>query len=245
LEAHARIDRYLGGHSAPDPAHGAPRYPEASLASARRRAYLEWSDDQIVGVGGDASALSLNGGRHFADFRDFPLLTADKQYVIRDAICSGLSRLEALPEIALRQEGVVPIRVVPRTPTETAFWVGKPLARFTLEAEQFVAAPGLETLHRYLTLSYRAVDGRTEQLTVSLELFALLMDLAEGVQILDAFSDDVFANLGVFTQRLAQEDERSLHAWNPAADNRVLEIGIQHSEAVQTIVLSPASGATA
>jgi hypothetical protein len=245
LEAHARIDRYLGGHSAPDPAHGAPRYPEASLASARRRAYLEWSDDQIAGVGGDASALGLNGGQHFSDFRNFPLLTADKQRVIRDAICRGLSRLEALPEIALRQEGVVPIRVVPRTPTETAFWVGKPLDRFTLEAEQFVAAPGLETLHRYLTLSYRAVDGRTEQLTVSLELFALLMDLAEGVQILDAFSDDVFANLGVFTQRLAQEDERSLHAWNPAADNRVLEIGIQHSEAVQTIVLSPASGATA
>ena len=82
-----------------------------------------------------------------------------------------------------------------------------------------VAAPGLETLHRYLTLSYRAVDGRTERLTVSLELFALLMDLAEGAQILDAFSDDVFANLGVFTQRLAQENERSLHAWNPAADD--------------------------
>ena len=242
LEAHARIDRYLRGHSAPDPAHGAPRYPEASLASARRRAYFEWSDDQIVWVGGDAFALCLNGGRHFFDFRDFPLLTANKQRAIRDAICRGLSRLEALPEIALRQEGMVPIRVVPRTPTETAFWVGKPLDRFTLEAEQFVAALGLETLHRYLTLSYRTVDGRTERLTISLELFSLLMDLAEGVQILDAFSDDVFANLGVFTQRLAQEDERSLHAWNPAAENHVYNIGIQHRAAAQTIVLGPAPG---
>lgn len=245
LEAHARVDRYLRGHAAPDPAHGAPRYPEASLASARRRAYLEWSDDQVTRVGGDASALCLNGGRHFSDFRDFPLLTAVKQCAIRNAICRGLSRLEALPEIALRQEGVVPIRVVPRTPTETAFWVGKPLDRFTLEAEQFVAAAGLETLHRYLTLSYRAVDGRTERLIVSLELFALLMDLAEGVQILDAFSDDVFANLGVFTQRLAQEDERSLHAWNPAADNHVYHIGIEDRAAVQTIVLSPAPGEAA
>ena len=136
----------------------------------------------------------------------------------------------------------MPVRVVPRTPTETAFWVGKPLDRFTLEAEQFIAAPGVETLHRCLTLSYRAVDGHTEPLTVSLELFALLMDLAEGVQIVDAFSDDVFANLGVFTQRLAQEDERSLQAWNPAADDQVYDIGIQRRAAAQTIVMSPASG---
>lgn len=100
----------------------------------------------------------------------------------------------------------------------------------------------LRLLHRCLTLSYRAVDGHTEPLTVSLELFALLMDLAEGVQIVDAFSDDVFANLGVFTQRLAQEDERSLQAWNPAADDQVYDIGIQRRAAAQTIVMSPASG---
>ena len=242
LEAHARIDRYLRSRAAPDPAHGAPRYPDASLASARRRAFLEWSDDQITKVGGDKSALGLNGGRHFSDFRDFPLLAADKQRQIRDALCRGLSRLEALPEIALRHGGEIPIRVVPRTPTETAFWVGKPLERFTLEAEQFVAAPGFETLHRYLTLSYQAIDGRSEPLTVSLELFTLLMDLAEGVQILDAFSDDVFANLGVFTQRLAQEDERALHVWSPATDNRVYDVGIERRAASQTIVLTAAPG---
>src|SRR5690606_13574733 len=43
LEAHARIDRYLVSRAAPDPAHGAPRYPNAGLASARRRAYLAWT----------------------------------------------------------------------------------------------------------------------------------------------------------------------------------------------------------
>ena len=64
-------------------------------------------------------------------------------------------------------------------------------------------------------------------LIISLELFALLTDLAEGVQILDAFSDDVFANLGVFTQRLAQEDERSLHAWNPADEAHVFDIQVE------------------
>jgi hypothetical protein len=63
------------------------------------------------------------------------------------------------------------------------------------------------------------------------------MDLAEGVQILDAFSDDVFANLGVFTQRLAQEDERSLRAWNPADESKVYDVAIKDIEGCQTMVL--------
>lgn len=133
----------------------------------------------------------------------------------------------------------MPLRIVPRTPTETAFWVGKPLDRFTLEPERFAVTPGLATLHRYLTLNYRTADERFEQLTISLELFALLMDLAGGVQILDAFSDDIFANLGVFTQRLAQEDERSLFVWNPADEDRVYCIGVEQNKARQTIVLRP------
>ena len=40
--------------------------------------------------------------------------------------------------------------------------------------------------------------GSPEELVVSLELYTLLMELADGAQILDAFSDDVFANLSVF-----------------------------------------------
>jgi hypothetical protein len=163
-----------------------------------------------------------------------------EQRHICDALCHGLSRLEALPEIALSQKGVMPLRIVPRTPTESAFWVSKPLDRFALEAERFVASPGLETLHRYLTLTYRTADQRVEELMISLELFALLSDLAEGVQILDAFSDDIFANLGVFTQRLAQEDERSLRAWNPADEARIYDIGIEQREAAQAIVLQDA-----
>jgi hypothetical protein len=135
LEAHARIDRYLISGVAPDPAHGAPRYPEASLPSARRRAYFAWTDDQIAKVGGDASALGLNGGRHFAQFRDFPLLPPDRQRAIRDGVCRGLWRLEELPDIAHWHESEIPIRIVPRTLTETKFWVGKPLDRFALEAE--------------------------------------------------------------------------------------------------------------
>ena len=142
-----------------------------------------------------------------------------------------------LPEVAFRVRDVVPVRTVPRTPTETVFWVAKPLERFSLEPERFDATQGLETLHRYLALIYKPLAGPTERLTISLELYALLMDLADGVQILDAFSDDVFANLGVFTQRVVQEDERTLRGWNPAEEDRVFEIVIDQRNTGQTIIL--------
>jgi serine/threonine protein kinase len=244
LEAQARVDRYLGGRGAPDPAHGAVRHRDNEgaplpLRSARRRAWFEWSDHQIEAVGGEPGALMLKDGRCFDQFRRFPLLAPDEQLKIKRELCDGLSRLEVLPDVAFSQRDIVPIRIVPRTPTETAFWVNKSLANFGLEAEQFNAPEGLETLHRHLTLTYRSdKHQRTERLTVSLELYALLINLANGVQILDAFSDDVFANLGVFTQRLAQEDERALRAWNPADEDRMYDIGIERREAGQTIVLT-------
>src|SRR5207248_1949793 len=65
LEANPRIDRYLLGHGAPDPEHGAPRYPELTRKSARRRAYLEWTAAQIEAVGGAPDALHLAGAHHF------------------------------------------------------------------------------------------------------------------------------------------------------------------------------------
>ena len=109
----------------------------------------------------------------------------------------------------------------------------------TSKTEQF-QPQGVETLHRYLTLSYRPKQGPVERLMIPLELYALLMDLADGVQILDAFSDDdVFANLGVFTQRLAQEDERSLRACNPADEDAVYASEVEDHEGRQTIILRP------
>jgi hypothetical protein len=237
LEANPRIDRYLLGRGAPDPEHGAPRYPELTLKSARRRAYLEWTAAQIQAVGGAPDSLGLAGAHHFRRFRDLPALPGPEQAQVCRDLCTGLSRLEDLPAAALRRPGVVPIRIVPRTPTETAFWVERPFERFGLAPERFAAAPGLDTLHRHLVLSYRTVAGREESLIVPFELFALLMDLRDGVQLVDALSDDVFANLGVFTQRLAQEDERRLLGWNPVTADIVYELGIQTSASGQLIKL--------
>ena len=245
LESHARVDRYLSSRGVPDPAHGPPRYLDnlgrpIPLRSARRRAYFDWTEEQIVSVAGDLRALDLKDGHHYARFRNFPLLAkGDREHIKRD-LCEGLSRLEALPDVAFR-DGVVPIRIVPRTPTETAFWVEKRLERFDLDSERFEMSADIETLHRYLSLSYRPSSGPTELLTISLELYALLVDLAHGVQILDAFSDDVFANLSVFTQRLAQEDERSLRAWNPADEATVYSIGVDMRAAGQFIAFAAES----
>ena len=192
-------------------------------------------------MGGSPQALGLARGRQFRKFRDFPLLPTDEQMQVCRSLCGGISRLEELPPFALRRPGVVPIRIVPRTPTETAFWVEKPFERFHLAAEHFIIHAGLETLHRHLRLTYATDDGRTESLIVPLELFALLMDLSEGVQLVDTFSDDVFANLAVFTQRLAQEDERRLMAWNPMEEDKLYELSVQSSSAGQVIQLTVAN----
>ena len=242
LEGHARVDRYLVGKGAPDPAHGARRFRDAvgrplPLRDSRRRAYLNWSSDQTEAVGGDDHALTLRDGRRASEFRAFPLLSDDEQLRIKQRLCRGLSRLEALPDLAYRNPERVPIRVVPRTPTETAFWIEKLASRFSLSAERFQSVAGLETLHRFLVLRYEPDHGGNEELIVPLELYSLLMDLADGVQILDAFSDDVFANLGVFTSRLAQEDERSLNAWNPVESDVVRQLGVVDVRGRQTITL--------
>lgn len=243
LNVNARIDRYLVARGAPDPAHGAPRFRDVigqplHLRQARRRAFFAWTPHQVEAIGGSEFALSLRDGRHSTEFRSFPLLTPQEQDGLKARLCAGLSRLEALPEPAYRNAEIVPIRIVPRTPTETAFWVEKPLARFSLAAERFQSVEGLETLHRYLVLSYDMLNGAPEELIVSLELYTLLMELADGVQILDAFSDDIFANLSVFTRRLAQEDERALRAWNPAAGHTVHRLGVEDNGGRQIIVLT-------
>src|SRR5260370_39709031 len=105
----------------------------------------------------------------------------------------------------MRSDGL-PLRVTPRTPPDSAFWVIKPWAPFTLTAPLPPTTHGLEMLHTPLVLTYRYLDGSKEQLPIGLELFHLLLELKDGMQLSGIGQEGVFAHLEIFVQRLAQED---------------------------------------
>jgi len=67
-------------------------------------------------------------------------------------------------------------------------------------------------------------------------LFHTLLCLAGGEQLSALRSDDLFANLQIFTQRVAQEDEAHLLAWHPKADDSAFRIGIRRREGRQVLV---------
>ena len=154
-------------------------------------------------------------------------------------LCKGIARLGDLPHLALERADIVPLRIVPRTPTETAFWSEKPLSRFEFVSESG-SAPGdggdsrskdtSERLPREAYLIYRYEDGRKERLRLSAGLFHRLLRLGDGYQLADVSTDDTFANLSVFLRRLVQEDDRELMAWNPIRDDRVYRLSAQVAE---------------
>jgi hypothetical protein len=225
LEAHPQIDRHLTSVPASDSAKTAPRYPQLAVQSARRRAFFEWTPEEIEQVAGGPEALDLARGRHLRLFRNLPLVDESELADICERLCNGISRLEDLPPQALDRAGVVPLRVTPRTPTETAFWVEKPLSSFRLEVELPPQAEGVERLHRQAFLVYRYHNSRDEErLRLGAELFHLLLELADGYQLGDVSTDDTFAHLSIFVQRLVREDERELLAWNPMQDHAIYHL---------------------
>jgi len=244
LEAHPQIDRYLVGTPAAGSAKTAPQYPLLTLESARRRAFFEWTPQDIEQVAGDRDALDLARGQHLRLFRDLPLADARELTEVCERLCKGVSRLEDLPPQALDRPGVVPLRVTPRTPTETAFWVEKPLGAFRLEASLPPDVEGAERLHRDAFLIYRYRVGRDEErLRLGAELFHLLLELADGYQLGDVSTDDTFAHLSIFVQRLVREDERELLAWNPIQDEAIHRISAAmretESRAQQRMTITP------
>jgi hypothetical protein len=223
LEAHPQIDRHLLGEPAFNERRSAPRYG-APLNSARRRAYFEWTADQVFEIARDKSALGLARGRHLELFKRIPLMSTAEQNELCAKLCQGISRLEDLPPLALSRANVVPLRIMPRTPTETAFWVEKPLDRFRIEADLPTVVEGFDVLHRQVHLIYKYKSDREELLRMGADLFHLLLELGEGYQLGDTASDDTFAHLSIFVQRLAQEDERHLLAWNPMQDESLFSV---------------------
>jgi hypothetical protein len=243
LEAHPQIDRHLQSKPAADRTKAAPHYPDLPLDSARRRAFFEWTRADLEEVAGDPEALGLAHGQHLRTFRDLPLRTEEERAKICEKLCMGISRLEDLPPQALDRPRVVPLRVTPRTPTETAFWVEKALDAFRLEVDLGPEVEGIERLHRQVFLVYRFRNGAEERLRLGADLFHLLLELADGYQLGDVSTDDTFANLSIFVQRLVREDERVLLAWNPMQDETVLRVEAVLLETAdgpqQRLVLSP------
>ncbi|MGH7134519.1 MAG: protein kinase domain-containing protein, partial [Pirellulales bacterium] len=248
LESHPQIDRYLLSSPAGDSLHTAPHYDGLTLESARRRAFFEWTEQDLTQVAYDAEALDLARGRHLKLFRELPLKNA--AFALADItrrLCAGISRLEDLPPLALDRSGVVPLRITQRTPTETAFWVEKPLDRFYTVADLPSESGGIERLHRQAFLVYGYRDGNEERLRLGAELFHLLLELGDGFQLGDVSTDDTFAHLSIFVQRLIREDERELFAWNPMRDDLIYQVAAvlkpsQDDRPIQTIEIIVAGG---
>ena len=227
LDAHPRIDRHLVRPTRAGARQGVPGYPELSLPSARRRAYFEWLEQDIESLSGDPNALELAHGRHLRRFRRLPIDDGEREAACR-ALCAGIARLASLPPNAYGRLGVVPLRITPRTPTETAFWIEKPADRFHLVADLPPAPAGVDRLHRQATLVYRYADGGGEErLRLGADLFHLLLELSEGYQLGDASTDDTFAHLSIFVQRLEREDDRRLLAWSPMREDAIHEIAAE------------------
>lgn len=206
-----------------------------SLASARRRAYFEWGEVDFAQLQLPADSLPLHGAQHLDQFRSVPLMSVPEQQALCHELCQGIARLEELPELVHSRSNGLPLRLTPRTPTDSAFWVLKPWAQFTLTAPLPPATQGLELLHTHLMLTYRYVGGGEEQLPIGLELFHLLLELKDGMQLSGIGQEGVFAHLEIFVQRLAQENSRELWAWHPEADEAVRRIRISLQGGRQTL----------
>ncbi len=246
LEAHPKIDRYLQRKPGLDDSRTAPHY-ELPLFSARRRAYFEWTKEHIKEVAHDEEALGLSRGRHMMLFRLLGMENEEmneyKRKEVCKNLCRGISRLEDLPPQALDRPNIVPLRITPRTPTETAFWVEKSLSNFRIHVDLPSAVEGLDRLHRQVFLIYQYRDGGDERLRLGAELFHLLLELSEGYQLGDISNDDSFTHLSIFVQRLAHENECEIMAWNPMKDEKIYRITthIEQKDEVflQKLVLSP------
>ena len=236
LEAHPQIDRHLLRPPSVGTTIGVPHYPGLKLESARRRAYFEWTEDNIAEIAADPHALGLAQARHYRQFRHLPI-DKDNLDDLCQRLCEGISRLESLPPQAFGRSGVVPLRITPRTPTETAFWAEKSLAAFRLEADLPCEAEGLDRLHRQAFLIYRYRDGRQERLRLGADLFRLLLELSDGYQLGDVSTDDTFAHLSIFVQRLVREDDRTVLAWNPMQDEAIYEVSAQIVEGRQQMII--------
>ena len=226
LEADPALDRSLLKEALPGNGEG-------RLAEGRRRAWFALPETDA------GLSIRLANGRYFARFRNVPLMDENARSELLYDLCMGIARLENLPAATYENKNMkqgVPLRITPRTPTETALWVIKPWEKFHLDARLPHTAEGLEALHTHLRLVYRYADGNEETLLLGLELFNLLLELKDGTQLSGVAQDSVFSNLEVFTQRLAREDARELWGWHPAEEKQVFSLQVTTRNGRQVLV---------
>lgn len=239
LEAHSSLDRQLLALSPSVPGIG-PEKARTHLSSLRRAAFFELSADELEQITGKPEALGLAGGRYLSDFRKASEANQEQNSQLCEKLVKGISHLEDLPQQALNRSGKVALRLPSRTPTETKFWVELELARFRLEPDLPINLDkAVPRLARQLRLTFtRHEDGGEETLPMGYQLFATLLQLESGEQLADTRSDGLFANLQIFTQRLAQESSRSLFAWTPQEDEKVFFLNLENRGDYQALVIS-------
>jgi serine/threonine protein kinase len=203
-----------------------------SLPGLRRRAYFE-------GVpGGDVnSSVDVVGG---AEFELFERLATKDPIVLKDLcdrLCDGLSRLEDLPEVAFSDPNVVALRVTPHTPTETIFWIARDRERFSLVIPP-IRDRNLEWLPFQIVMRFQYSNGGFEDLYMGYGLFHRLLRARDGEQLSDASTDDIYASLSVFKERVIAEESRTLMAWNPM-DEVVRRVFVQSDDSRQIIQMGP------
>jgi len=165
-------------------------------------------------------------------------------------LCRGIARLEDLPPIALERPGAVALRITPKTPTETAFWVEKPLESFELRTDLTdisLTEDSVERLHRQAILVYHYDEVREELLYLGSELFHVLLELARGYQLGDVSSEDNFAHLSIFVRRLLRDDNGELFAWNPKDEDKIYrvsgEVRRNANPPIQPLIIEPVTEA--
>lgn len=194
--------------------------------------------EEFEEYGLDSSTVDLRGGKYLDDFLTVGGTDSERKQQILLDTCKGISRLEDLPPQAIDQEEYVPLRIAPRTPTETILWVNKKRRNFSLKPLMPRFMGDVSMLPTNIQLIYSYLDGRVEKLIIGARLFHILMEIKNGYQLSDMRSDDVFANLSIFKQRLAQEEESELFAWNPMHES-IIRISIDLINGVQMLVMEP------
>ncbi|HNH92631.1 NERD domain-containing protein kinase family protein [Accumulibacter sp.] len=196
-------------------------------ATARRRAWFEWGEAEFAATTLGMDALPLFGAPYLDRFRSVPLMEEGERAALCRELCEGIARLEDLPQAAFDRNDGLPLRITPRTPTESAFWVVKAWERFRLVVPLSRRTEDLETLHTHLLLVYRYATDEDERLPISLELFHLLLALRDGAQLSGTGQEGIFAHLEIFTQRLAQENARELYGWHPGDESTAFRVYIE------------------